>query len=150
MNTLDDLKALNQRLLNHFCSGAVSMERALSYISVCLAKLSASGTDLAAFTATAAQPQNSIDVASLNKEYLQYARQVARDVNAGAFDGLVVLGIDMQQARALARLSNQQILQLSLYYPGPIFQMASVSNRQMERDLHYKAAPHYATGLIAA
>ena len=149
-SSLDDLKALNLRMLKQFCNCVPAIERTISYISVCLGKLTPSGTDLASFAMSPSGEQNPIDVASLNKEYLNYARQVARDINSGFFDGLVILGINMQQARALARLSNQQIHQLAVYYPGHIFQMSAVANRQMEHELHHKAAPHYATGLIAA
>ena len=148
---MDDLQALNRRILAHSGTPNDNIETVLGLISVCLGKLKPSGQDLNDFVAQLAHQchENSLDVVSLNREYLQFARQTARDVISGYFDGLIVLNIDFAQARVLARLSNQQITEISRRWNGLVFEAAGATALQVQR-LHESAAPHYSVALLAA
>ena len=148
---MDDLQALNRRILNH--AGAINgnIESVIELISVCLARLKPSGEALANYVSdvTHRSHENTLDVVSLNKEYLQFARQTSRDVTSGHFDGLIVLNIELSQARVLARLTNQQITEISRHWNGLIFDFVTAASLQVNR-LHDAAAPHYSAALLAA
>lgn len=148
---MDDLQALNKRILAHSGTPNDNIETVLELISVCLGKLKPSGQALSDFVGQLAQQsnENPLDVVSINKDYLQFARQTARDVTAGYFDGLIVLNIDFAQARVLARLTNQQITEISRRWNGLVFEAASATALQVQR-LHESAAPHYSVALLAA
>lgn len=148
---MDDLQALNKRILAHSGTPNDNIEMVIELISVCLGKLKPSGQALSEFVGQLAQQshENPLDVVSINKEYLQFARQSARDVTAGYFDGLIVLNIDFAQARVLARLTNQQITEISRRWDGPVFEAAGATALQVQR-LHESAAPHYSVALLAA
>ncbi len=146
----EDLKALNQRILAHLCTPNVNLDRALGFLSVCLGRLKPTGQEIVeGSNLKAAANDNSLDVISINKEYLTFARQVARDITSGYFDGLLVLGIDLSQARSLARLSNQQIHDLARFYPGTVFEVAGLAQRPVA-EFHSAAVPHYSAALLAA
>jgi hypothetical protein len=148
---MDDLQALNKRILAHSGTPNDNIETVIELISVCLGKLKPSGQALSEFVGQLAQQshENPLDVVSINKEYLQFARQSARDVTAGYFDGLIVLNIDFAQARVLARLTNQQITEISRRWDGLVFEAAGATALQVQR-LHESAAPHYSVALLAA
>ena len=145
------LQALNKRILAPSGTPNDNIETVIELISVCLGKLKPSGQALSAFVGQLAQQshENPLDVVSINKEYLQFARQSARDVTAGYFDGLIVLNIDFAQARVLARLTNQQITEISRRWDGLVFEAAGATALQVQR-LHESAAPHYSVALLAA
>jgi len=143
---MDDLRMLNERILAHLgVSGPVS-EHILQYVTICLGKLKPGATELTGFIPGA--NKNTLDVTSLNRTYLDFARLVARDIISGHYDGLLVLGVDMAQARALANLNSQQIINMALRWGGLIFTPASVCKHAEE--LHYKSHPHFATAILAA
>lgn len=148
---MDDLQALNKRILAHSGTPNDNIGTVIELISVCLGKLKPSGQALSEFVGQLAQQshENPLDVVSINKEYLQFARQSARDVTAGYFDGLIVLNIDFAQARVLARLTNQQITEISRRWDGLVFEAAGATALQVQR-LHESAAPHYSVALLAA
>ena len=148
---MDDLQALNKRILAHSGTPNDNIETVIELISVCLGKLKPSGQALSEFVGQLAQQshENPLDVVSINKEYLRFARQSARDVTAGYLDGLIVLNIDFAQARVLARLTNQQITEISRRWDGLVFEAAGATALQVQR-LHESAAPHYSVALLAA
>lgn len=148
---MDDLQVLNKRILSLSGTPNNNIETILGLISVCLGKLKPSGPELDDFLCQIAHQsnENSLDVVSLNKEFLLFARQTARDVTSGYFDGLIVLSIDLAQARALARLTNQQITDISRRWNGLVFEAAGATSLQVQR-LHESAAPHYSAALLAA
>lgn len=148
---MDDLQALNKRILGHSGTPNDNIETVLGLISVCLGKLKPSGQELSDFIGQLAHQsnENSLDVVSINKDFLQFARQTARDVTSGYFDGLIILNIDFAQARVLARLTNQQITDVSRRWNGLIFEAAGATSLQVQR-LHESAAPHYSVALLAA
>lgn len=148
---MDDLQVLNKRILSHSGTPNDNIEKVLELISVCLGKLKPSGQALSDFIGLIAQQtnENPLDVVSINKEFLQFARQTARDVTSGYFDGLIVLNIDFAQARVLARLTNQQITDVSRRWDGLVFEPAGATSLQVQH-LHESAAPHYSVALLAA
>lgn len=147
---MDDLQALNKRILAHAGASNRNLETVLNLVSVCFGKLKPSSQELSALLANLpASSENTLDVMSLNKEYLQFARQTARDITSGHFDGLVVLNIDLAQARLLARLTNQQITELSRRCDGLIFETACAATLSVN-PLHNSAAPHYSAAMLAA
>lgn len=78
-----------------------------------------------------------------------YARQTARDILNGYFDGLIILSIDLAQARVLARLTNQQITDISRRWMGTVFDVSGAATRNVG-PLHAKAVPHYSAAMLAA
>lgn len=151
MSTNNDLRALNQRLLSNLNAASDNLKKAVNLSPVCLATLKPGGWELMeALTKVAAQPENSLDVVYINKDFLNFARQISRDIVTGNFDGLVILGIDLCQARALAKLTNADILALSRRWPGQIFKYSSVVNRDWPKPFSANVLPHHAATLLAA
>lgn len=148
---MEDLQALNKRILTQMGAANVNLHSALSLLAVCVGKLKLSAEEISAALAgpSTNHHENSLDVTSINKEYLSYARQTARDIINGYFDGLIVLNMDLAQARVLARLSNQQISDLSRRWMGPVFDVSVAATRNVG-PLHSKAVPHYSVAMLAA
>ena len=148
---MDDLKALNSRILNQMGTANVNLHAILELVPVCLGRLKPDGRELTDLLSklSEATHENMLDVTSINREYLGYARQTARDITTGYFDGLVILNIDLCQARALARLTNQQIAELSRRWPGTIFEVGANFHRSVQ-ELHAAAVPHYSAAILAA
>lgn len=148
---MEDLQALNKRILTQMGAANVNLRTALNLLPVCLGKLTATADDISSMLGKLATIhfENSLDVTSINKEYLLYARQTARDILNGYFDGLIILNIDLSQARVLARLSTQQITDLSRRWQGTVFQVAGAVSRPVG-PLHSAAVPHYSAAMLAA
>lgn len=147
---MDDLRSLNARIITQMGAANVNLRTTLDILTVCLGKLKPSARELQ--EALGKQPglhENSLDVTSINKEYLHFARQTSRDIVRGAFEGLIILNVDLAQAKILATLSNQQITDLSRRWPGTIFQGASAV-KQFVGQFHAAAVPHYSAALLAA
>lgn len=148
---MTDIETLNERIAK-FCGATNNNLIAhLSQVQTCLGRLNitAEGIREAASTSEQAGQGNELALTSLNREYLHFARQTARDIVNGAFEGLVVLGITMPQAHALAELTNQQILAIARSWPGPVFQVVPAIKLDMKQ-LHRKVLPHYQSALLAA
>lgn len=152
MNHQDDLQALNARLLEHIDAVSDNLRRATNLSPVCIATLMPGGWDLMASLASLSgqQRDNPLPTVYINKDFLHFARQISRDVTAGYFDGLLILGIDLCQARALAKLTNSDILFLSRKWPGEIFKYISVVNREWPKTYAPSVVPHFAASLLAA
>jgi hypothetical protein len=148
---MEDLQALNRRILTQMGAANVNLRTALNLLPVCLGKLRATADDISSMIGKLAtiHHENSLDVTSINKEYLLYARQTARDILNGYFDGLIILSIDLSQARILARLSTQQITDLSRRWQGAVFEVAGAVSRPVG-PLHAAAVPHYSAAMLAA
>ena len=148
---MDDLQALNSRILNQMGASNVNLRAILNLVSVCLGRLKPDGRELTDLLSRLSEVthENSLDVTSINREYLGFARQTARDITGGYFDGLIILNIDLCQARALARLTNQLIAELSRRWPGTIFEVSANFHRSVQA-LHAAAVPHYSAAILAA
>lgn len=145
---MDDLRALNERILAQ--TGAVNgnLRAVVDLLPVCMGKLIAPLEDLVAQGTLKSAQENSLDITSLNKDYLMFARQTARDVLHGFFAGLVILHIDFNQAQTLANLTNKQITSISRHWSGTVFIVAGVAQR-MIGPLHTAAMPHYPAAILA-
>lgn len=151
---MEDLQALNKRILAHLGDGAgnVNLHSALNLITVCVGKFALSPADIfstLAGRAGGSHHENPLDVTSLNKEYLLFARQTSRDILNAQFDGLITLNIDINQARVLARLSTQQITELSRHWKGLVFEVPPTATHKVP-PMHTKAIPHYSVAILAA
>lgn len=151
MESMNDLRALNERILLQTQAVNVNLHHTLDVLSVCVGKLSLSSTQLAAALQSlpGCTHENSLDVTSINKDYLLYARQTSRDILHGYYAGLIILGIDLAQAKIIAQLSNQQITELSRRWDGTVFEVTSAATRKVVR-FHASAAPHYSVAMLAA
>lgn len=149
--TKTDLQALNQRLMSRVANAGESLQKAINLSPVCIATLKPDGWCLMeSLSSLASSPDNPLDTVYINKDFLNFARQVARDVCAGNFDGLLVLGIDLCQARALSKLSNTDILFLARRWDGEIFRYISVVNREWPKTYSHAVVPHFAATMLAA
>lgn len=148
---MDDLFALNHQLATTLGVANKNVCNTMGQIPVCLAKLRAKGNDFEAFLGNLPNEQyeNTVADTSLNKEYLRFVRQTARDVVAGGFYGLIVLHIDMRLAKILAGLTNRQIREISFRWPGLLFEAAEIVKLPVP-EFHATAALHYPAALLAA
>ena len=148
---MEDLRALNKRILTQMGTANVNLLLTLNLLPVCLGKLKPSADELSTAAAVVApsHQENPLDVTSINKEYLMFARQTARDIVNGHFDGLIILGVDLAQARVLSRLTNQQIADISRRWLGTVFDVSGAATRNVG-PLHARAVPHYSAAMLAA
>ncbi len=148
---MEDLQALNKRILTQMSASNVNLHSVLNLLSVCVGKLKLSAEDMASALRVIPNSanENPLDVTSINREYLLFARQTSRDIINGHFDGLIILNIDLAQARTLATLTNQQITDLSRRWQGTVFDVAYAATRSVS-PLHAKAIPHYSAAMLAA
>jgi hypothetical protein len=130
MNAYDDLYNLNMQLLQHeyglqngLTSGLLPM--ALERLTVCVATLAPPFDELSAAIANLddLSVENPSDITYANKIFLDYARGLSRSIMDGRFDGILVLGIDYQQASCLCRMSSTQIYDLSRLWQGRIYRI---------------------------
>lgn len=148
---MDDLIKLNRRIAAHWLGGLdTDQEEYLRYASVCLGQFIHSNVNLAEVLARSKQTHyNSLPVAKLNRQYLRFARLAAKDAAAGKLEMLVRLGITLDQAEALANLSNQQLNRLAFGWDeGPIIRFAKqafVSGAALD----VRVAKHHAAAFVA-
>lgn len=148
---MTDLETLNERISTFAHATNFNLLDNLSQVKTCLGRLKLTAAEIldAAANSEHARQGNELALTALNREYLHFARQTARDVVNGLLDGLVVLGITMPQARALAGLTNQQILAIAKSWPGPVFLVSQAIKLDL-KPLHSKVKPHYKAALLAA
>ena len=148
---MDDLRSLNTRIISQMGAANLNLQTTLDIVTLCLGKLKPRAAELQGFIVKPAGPvhENSLHITSLNKEFLHFARQTSRDVVHGNFDGLIILNIDLAQARVLSNLSNQQITDISRRWPGAIFEPAPAVTLSVDT-FHAAAVPHYSAALLAA
>lgn len=148
---MDDLLVLNNHIVTYLRGENVNLRSVLGVLPVCVAKLKPSATAMESALRTISTQvfENRAEVAGLNREYLAFARLIARDIRHGYFDGLIVLHIDMAQARVLAELTNQQINDLALRWRGPIFGASAAVTRKQLR-MHPAAIAQYTVAVLAA
>ena len=124
---MDDLIDLNRRIAEHWLGDLdADQEMYLSYVPVCLGELTQSAAELAhVLTRSQQKHRNALPVANLNRQYLNFARLAAKDAVAGKLDMLVRVGINLEQAKVLANLTNEKLERLAVGWDGPIIQFAS-------------------------
>lgn len=145
---MDDLVELNLRIAQHNMGGLDQAQRDyLQSSSSCLARLTPTAEEMQKFLQSSSQSvshENPLDVVSLNREYLNFVRLMAKDIIAGHTEKLVMMGLDWGQVELVAGLTNQKISQLAIYWPGLIFTFATTVVAQGAR-LHPSAAFFHAT-----
>ncbi len=126
---MDDLVELNLRMAQHQIGDLDDAHRAYVLFSTgCLAQLQPSAADLKRFIAQADGAhthENPIAVMSLNREYLNYARLVAKDIVSGQTEKLVTLGMNWEQVEIIAGLSNQTIKRIALHWKGLVYEFST-------------------------
>ncbi len=147
---MDDLIELNRRIAAHWLGRLnANAEQYLLHICVCLGQFLPTSGDLAQALSPAKQTHyNSLPVAKLNRQYLRFARLGSKDVAAGRLEMLIILGITLEQASALARLTNSDITRLAFGWNGLIIDFAYESFKRGAA-LQTEAATHHATALCA-
>jgi hypothetical protein len=144
---LDDLHLLNRHIAEHWLGHLDGrQEQYLAHVSVCLGELVPSAGELAALLASGRA--NPLPVARLNRRYLRFARLAAKEVAAGRPELLVRLGIDLEQAALLRRLSDEEIDCLAFGWQGPIVRFAQDTFTR-GATLHERAALHHAAAFVA-
>ncbi|MBX3669560.1 MAG: hypothetical protein KF778_14265 [Rhodocyclaceae bacterium] len=148
---MDDLVSLNARILSLVPGANENLRNVLDVLPVCVAKLKPGLVEFMTGlkSGTRLPYENCPDFSSINREYLNYARLVSRDIVHGNFDGLIVIHISMAQARVLARLTNKQIGDLSLYWRGLVFEVTMAATRAL-CPLHAGATSQYPVAVLAA
>ena len=147
---MNDLIQLNRRIAKHWLGSLdADREEYLRYVNVCLGQFTHSVAELTRVLASARQVHfNSLFVAKLNRQYLRFARLASKDVAAGKFEMLIRLGITLEQAEALGKLTNLALSRLAFEWNGPIIQFAAQAF-QRGVALHVRAARHHATAFVA-
>ena len=147
----DDLMELNRAIATRAGLSDELSDSYAGFLSVCLGRFNLQSSELLSIASNKVQSltANSLDVIYANRDYLTFARMVAQGiVNAGQFSGLLVLGINIDQARALARLSGAQITQVAKCSDGLVY--SCLSNTTKIHGFQSSSRQHFATALIAA
>ncbi len=147
---MDDLIQLNRRIAQHWLGSLdPNQEAYLSYVSVCLGQLTHSAAELNEVLACFKQEQDDLlRVAKLNRRYLNFARLAAKDAIAGKPEMLLKLGITLEQAEVLAKLTDGELARLAFSWKGPIVRFASQAFSRGAA-LRVRAAKHHATAFVA-
>lgn len=147
---MDDLRELNRRIAEHWLGSLDPSQKAyLSYAPVCLGQLPHSAAALAQVLARSMQRNyDPLRVAKLNRHYLRFARLAAKDVATGKLEMLIRLGLSLEQAELLGKLTDEELARLALDWDGPIIGFASDA---FERGvaLHGRAVQYHAAALVA-
>lgn len=141
--TNEDLDELNREVLAH--AGVELASDALPVLNVSVAHLALSGTQIREFQRS--DIENPIDVYRLNLNFLSFARLTARDVLAGDLEGLIVLGADIDQIRALSNLSNRAIREIARCHQGLVYTLPP--SIQKATTMHPKAQQYFSMSLIS-
>ena len=147
---MDDLTKLNRTIAEHWL-GRLSgdQEEYLRYTSICLGDFNHTTAEIAEFLARTKQGNyDPLRAAKLNRRYLSFARLAAKDVAAGKLEMLIKLGITLEQAEMLAKLTNGEVSRLAFVWDGPIIRFAGEAFTRGAA-LHVRAAKHHATAYVA-
>ena len=147
---MDDLTKLNHSIAEHWLGHlSPDQEEYLRYMSVCIGHFDHSSAAISDFLARTKQGNyDPLRNAKLNRRYLSFARLASKDVAAGKVDMLIKLGITLEQAETLAKLTNGEVSRLAFVWDGPIIRFASQAFTR-GASLHARAAKHHATAYVA-
>ena len=147
---MDDLTKLNRTIAEHWLGRLTAeQEDYLRYASVCLGEFHHSAAEIADFLArTKAGNYDPLRNAKLNRRYLNFARLAAKDIAAGKLEMLIKLGITLEQAEMLAKLTNGEVSRLAFVWDGAIIRFAGQALTRGAA-LHARAAKHHATAFVA-
>lgn len=147
---MDDLIAMNRRIAEHWLGNLDAQQEAyLSYVPVCVGQLTHGAAELTELVSRCKNEQRAVQrIAKLNRRYLNFARLAAKDAIAGRPEMLIKLGITLEQAEVLGRLTDQEVAGLAFAWKGPIVQFPSQTFRRGSV-LRGRAAKHHATAFVA-
>lgn len=145
MNTL---RELNLAMSSHLIPGRdkakqdyiANMRSAVAYMQPSADKIESF------FTQSAHAHSNQIQVVYANRDFLNGIRLAAKDVFAGRVQNLVIFDLDIRLAQILAKLTNQQINQLAIHWPGNIY-VAKAEQIDTGKELHPDVANFHAISL---
>jgi hypothetical protein len=116
---------------------------------VCFGELSHSATELARLlTCLKQEPLNSLLVPEINRRYLAFARLAATDALAGNLHMLLRLGITLEQAQLLQKLTGEDLDRLAFGWGGPIVRFAVQAFRRGVA-LHAQVGKQHAVASVA-
>jgi hypothetical protein len=147
---MEDLIKLNRRIAQHWLGSLDSQQEAyLSYVPVCLGQLTYGAAELnQVVTRFKTEQRDLLRIAKLNRRYLNFARLAAKDAVAGKPEILIKLGITLEQAEVLGKLTDEEVAGLAFSSKGPIVYFASQAFRRGSA-LRVRAAKHHATAFVA-
>ena len=148
---IDDLQQLNRLIARHWvgCLNA-DQEAYLCYTGVCIARLAHSTAELTLLLDFLKQEDRSaLHVGELNRRYLLFVREACIEANAERPDLLIRLGITLEQASWLRKLSNDDIDRLAFGCGAPMVRFAA---RAFQRgvSLHAYVGKQHAAALVSA
>lgn len=147
---MNDLIQMNRRIAEHWLGSLDHDHEAyLNYVPVCVGQLPHSATELNDVLAGFKQEQRDhLRTAKLNRRYLTFARLAAKDAVAGKPEMLIKLGITLEQAEVLVKLTDQEVDGLAFAWKGPIVRFANQAFRR-GAGLRVRAAKHHAAAFLA-
>ena len=144
-----DLVELNKSIATNAGMAECDAEKYADDLSICIGRLALSTVELLTLTRGKGGEANPLHIIYQNRDYLMFARMVAMSViGAGAFEGLIVLGMNIDQARILARLSSAQITHVAKYANGLVYKC--LGNSLSVCNFQSSARRQFAAALIAA
>jgi hypothetical protein len=148
---LEELRTINTHIVEYLASENVNLPEVIPQLAICLGRFSLTPTEIAETLSGTASIvwENTSQITAINMEYLLFARQTARDVSNGQIEGLVILGMDLRQAKALGKLTRQQLNELARRWRGRVFEVLPAAS-QICHPLHSKAISHYSAALLSA
>ncbi len=149
---MDDLIELNQRICAQLPPRNANLISVLGLVRTCVGTLIPNEEELTAAVRANEIPQqhqNPPAVEEINRDYLVFARQTCRDIIRGGYDGLIVLGVTLSQARALAALTTRQIDAVAKSWRGYVFRVREGAAKPAPI-FHSAAVPHYSAAILAA
>ena len=145
----DDLIELNKQLAKRIGLSPDLISAYAGSISICLGKLKLNASEILTLANSNVGVVNSLESTYINRDYLNFARLVAQGiVSAGQFAGLLILGINLDQARVLARLNNVQITQVAKFAAGEVYEF--IRPVQKMQNFQSSSRQQFAVALLAA
>ena len=148
---IDDLQLLNRLIARHWLGRLdADQEAYLKHTRVCIARLAQSTAELTLLLdfLKEANP-TALQLGELNRRYLLFVREACMEANTEHPDLLIRLGITLEQAGWLQKLSNDDIDRLAFGCGAPMIRFAT---RAFQRgvSLHAHVGRQHAAALVSA
>lgn len=144
---MDDLALINLKLAE-FAVGKFNQAQRdyLTYLPRCIGRLRIDIKMMRhLLSEEGASAHNSIEIISVNKNYLHYLRVVSLLIKGGQFHRLLEINIDWEMAIAISNLTGAQIMRLATLYQGCL---ADIDLAFFKADFAACIASHHATAAI--
>lgn len=149
---MKDLIELNRRIAQHALGTALSAEQEqyIEFLPVCVARFIPAPHDIKRVVfGVRPKQENSLPTMYVNRDYLNFARLVCKDANAGQYQSLVNLGLNLEVADTLGELSNDQITRLGLCWPGLVAEFDAQAFHR-GTSLHSSAGKFHAAAFLSS